>query len=387
MAEKVIYVGSDELVIEELSKSTFFEVEVAPSAFLASKLIDKKGIIYAIIFDDSIKGISAKDFHKQIFSTIYFRSIPFIIFQRKDLDRDQIADALFEKIDDIYTKPVQIEKLETRLKYLKKFRANKLKHNKFANKKQVLKIPFIKRLFDILFASFVLICLSPLFLLIIILLKLESKGPVFYSSKRVGMGYEIFDFYKFRSMYVDADKRLKEFAHLNQYNEESKEESETELNESPEIIENTGNDTILVGDDSVITETEFIEKQRDKKDKAFIKIKNDPRITKVGRFIRKTSIDELPQLVNVIKGDMSIVGNRPIPLYEAEVLTSDKYSERFLAPAGITGLWQVTKRGKSDMSNEERKQLDNTYARTYTFWGDMKLLLRTAKALLQTEDV
>jgi lipopolysaccharide/colanic/teichoic acid biosynthesis glycosyltransferase len=137
----------------------------------------------------------------------------------------------------------------------------------------------------------------------------------------------------------------------------------------------------------MISETIFIEQQRDKKDKAFIKIKNDPRITKVGRFIRKTSIDELPQLVNVLKGDMSIVGNRPIPLYEAEVLTSDNYSERFLAPAGITGLWQVTKRGKSDMSNEERKQLDNTYARTYTFWGDIVLLLKTAKALLQTEDV
>jgi len=145
--------------------------------------------------------------------------------------------------------------------------------------------------------------------------------------------------------------------------------------------------TVLIGDDTQISESEFILQQRDKKEKAFVKFKNDPRITKVGKFIRKTSIDELPQLINVLKGDMSIVGNRPIPLYEAEVLTSDEYSERFLAPSGITGLWQVTKRGKSEMSAEERKQLDNTYARTYTFWGDIWLLIRTVKALMQTEDV
>ena len=222
-----------------------------------------------------------------------------------------------------------------------------------------------------------------MFLVVIILLKLESKGPVFYSSKRVGMGYKIFDFYKFRSMYVDADKRLKELSHLNQYNNEELEKKE--LKEETKEIVSEG--TVLIGDEETISEKDFILKQRNKKEQAFIKIKNDPRITKVGRFIRKTSIDELPQLVNVLKGDMSIVGNRPIPLYEAEVLTSDEYSTRFMAPAGITGLWQVTKRGKADMSNEERKQLDNTYAENYSFWGDIKLLLRTAKALLQTEDV
>jgi lipopolysaccharide/colanic/teichoic acid biosynthesis glycosyltransferase len=201
------------------------------------------------------------------------------------------------------------------------------------------------------------------------------------------MGYKIFGFYKFRSMYVDADKRLKELSHLNQYNNSNNTEN-VKPEEFPSSNDNDINSTIfLISDNSTILEDEFLKKQRIKKEQAFVKIKNDPRITKVGRFIRKTSIDELPQLVNVLKGDMSIVGNRPIPLYEAEVLTSDKYSERFLAPAGITGLWQVTKRGKSDMSNDERKQLDNIYARNYTFWGDIKLLLKTVKALMQTEDV
>ena len=120
---------------------------------------------------------------------------------------------------------------------------------------------------------------------------------------------------------------------------------------------------------------------------------DDPRITKVGKFIRNTSIDELPQLINVLKGDMSIVGNRPLPIYEAEMLTADELSKRFLAPAGITGLWQVELRGKGgNMSEEERKKLDNDYADlfingTYTIWYDLKLILRTIPALLQKSTV
>ena len=107
----------------------------------------------------------------------------------------------------------------------------------------------------------------------------------------------------------------------------------------------------------------------------------------MGRVLRNTSIDELPQLINVLKGDMSIVGNRPLPLYEAEQLTSDAWAERFDAPAGITGLWQVEKRGGGEMSGEERKKLDNKYARTNSFFNDLKLIVRTIPALFQSENV
>ena len=383
MAEKLLYMGSDKAFAKSLSKSNLFEIEVVSSAYLASKIIYKSGLIYAIICDDTIKGITPYDFYKEIFSTIYFRGIPFIIVQSNKLTLDEKRQAIKDKIDDVYSKPVLLENIERRLQFLKKWKTKKLAFKKLSKNKKELTVPFIKRVFDIVFAFFILLILSPLFLIVIMLLKLESKGPVFYSSKRVGMGYKIFDFYKFRSMYVDADKRLKELSHLNQYNNEELEKKESK-EDTKEIV---SEGTVLVGDEETISEKDFILKQRNKKEQAFIKIKNDPRITKVGRFIRKTSIDELPQLVNVLKGDMSIVGNRPIPLYEAEVLTSDEYSTRFMAPAGITGLWQVTKRGKADMSNEERKQLDNTYAENYSFWGDIKLLLRTAKALLQTEDV
>jgi lipopolysaccharide/colanic/teichoic acid biosynthesis glycosyltransferase len=120
---------------------------------------------------------------------------------------------------------------------------------------------------------------------------------------------------------------------------------------------------------------------------AFIKIKDDPRVTKVGKVLRNTSIDELPQLVNVLFGDMSIVGNRPLPLYEAEKLTTDKYALRFMAPAGITGLWQVMKRGKGEMSEEERLLLDNNYAQNHSFLYDIALILKTIPALFQKESV
>jgi len=381
MTEKVIYLGEDKDVIEELRKRFF--VQKYNNPLLASRAIQKAGMTYAIFCDLEMKGVNAFHFFKEIYQTIYFRGIPFIILTNEKVDKELIKRGLSYKIDDIIQKPINIEKIERRLKFLKKFKSKKTAYDEVASNNE-LKIPLWKRVFDIIFASLAILFLSPLFLIVMIALKLESKGPVFYSSKRVGMGYKIFDFYKFRSMYVDADKRLKEVAHLNQYNDGIDDDKKSEILEKEP---NLNTDTVLIADDEVIPEAEFLLKQKDKKEKAFVKIKNDPRITKVGRFIRKTSIDELPQLFNVLKGDMSIVGNRPIPLYEAEVLTSDAYSKRFLAPAGITGLWQVTKRGKSDMSNEERKQLDNTYAETYSFWGDMKLLLKTVTALMQTEDV
>ena len=119
----------------------------------------------------------------------------------------------------------------------------------------------------------------------------------------------------------------------------------------------------------------------------FSKFKEDPRVTKLGKILRNTSIDELPQLFNILKGDMSFVGNRPLPLYEAEKLTNIGYARRFAAPAGLTGLWQVTKRGKSKVSDLERIQLDVLYAKRHSFRTDLIILLRTLKAVWQKENV
>lgn len=255
-------------------------------------------------------------------------------------------EAMKLKIHDFYTYPFPAEDLRERLEFLVKFKLIKPKLTELSAQVDVTyKTPFYKRSFDILVSGAALFVLSPLFLIIAAIIRLESKGPVIYKSKRVGTGYKIFDFYKFRSMRMGADKEISTLSSLNQYTD-------------------TDSDKFT-----------------------FIKIKNDPRITRVGHFIRKTSIDELPQLFNVLKGDMSMVGNRPLPLYEAEMLTSNEWTTRFLGPAGLTGLWQISKRGKEDMSERERKKLDNFYANHYSFWLDMKIILKTFPALLQKEKV
>ena len=275
------------------------------------------------------------------------------------------------------------------------------------SKKHILrfKIPLWKRLFDIIFSGLAIIVLSPVFIITAIAIKLESHGPILFKSKRVGTNYTVFDFLKFRSMYTDAEKRLKEVSKTagNQYAEKGEEEEnhatitaplgdEAEMAmmamgmESDMMIGDE--EVMLVGDDFVVAESDFSKQKEEEINNAFVKIENDPRVTKVGRFIRKYSIDELPQLFNILKGDMSIVGNRPLPLYEAEKLTIDSSIDRFMAPAGLTGLWQVEERGKGGaMSAEERKQLDITYGQTYNFILDMKIIFRTLTAFVQKENV
>jgi len=270
------------------------------------------------------------------------------------------------------------------------------------------KIPLWKRLFDIVVSFIAIIILSPVFIITAIAIRIESNGPVLFKSKRVGTNYTIFNFLKFRSMYVDAEDRLKEVAKEagNQYAEQNKEGEE--IAEKPVITAPLGleaemmmmdmgmesdmmisdDEVMLVGDDFVVAESDFNKEKQEEIENAFVKIENDPRVTKVGKFIRKTSIDELPQLFNILKGDMSIVGNRPLPLYEAEKLTADASIDRFMAPAGLTGLWQVEERGKGGMmSAEERKQLDIIYGQTYNFMLDMKIIFRTLTSMIQKGNV
>ena len=273
------------------------------------------------------------------------------------------------------------------------------------------KIPLWKRLFDIFFSLLAIIILSPVFILTAIAIRLESKGPIIFKSKRVGTNYTVFNFLKFRSMYADAEQRLKEVAKEagNQYAEKEEEEEKEEEKDHQSVITAplgeeaemmmmdmgmesdmmiSDDEVMLVGDDFVVAESDFNKEKEEENNNAFVKIENDPRITKVGKFIRKYSIDELPQLFNILKGDMSIVGNRPLPLYEAEKLTVDSSIDRFMAPAGLTGLWQVEERGKGGMmSAEERKQLDITYGQTYNFALDMKIIFRTLTAFIQKENV
>lgn len=251
------------------------------------------------------------------------------------------------------------------------------------------KLPIWKRIFDILASGTALILLSPFLLLIALAIRLESKGPIIYKSKRVGSNYHVFDFLKFRSMYTDADKHLKNLNKKNQYASDEEVELDVRSLEDISLEElQRSEDVILISDEFSVEEHDYLIKKENEQENAFVKIENDPRVTRLGRFMRKYSIDELPQLINIFKGDMSVVGNRPLPLYEAEQLTQDDYIDRFMGPAGLTGLWQVEKRGDAGkLSADERKQLDIKYAREFSFWLDIKIILRTFTAFIQKENV
>lgn len=315
----------------------------------------------------------------------------FVLLVTDDLPEQDRIYYIKSGVTDTISTTAGVEEFAAFFQFIDKYKHQKDNrvHQNFS-KMGSFKMPISKRVFDVLFSLLALLLLSPLLLLVALAIRIESKGPIFYKSKRVGSNYQVFDFWKFRSMYIDADKRLKEMKEFNQY-VPSAIESETQTIQTDDLdIQNIelSAENFLVDDDFIIPEENFVTKSKQIKDNAFVKFEKDPRITRVGQFIRKFSIDELPQLINILKGDMSIVGNRPLPLYEAELLTQDNSVERFIAPAGLTGLWQVQKRGDSGkLSAEQRKQLDIYYARHFSIWLDLKIFLRTFTAFIQKEDV
>ena len=246
---------------------------------------------------------------------------------------------------------------------------------------KMFRMPLWKRTFDIVASLGAIVVLSPLLIVVAVAVKLDSPGPVIYKSKRVGSNYRVFDFLKFRSMRSDADRRLKELSDLNQYAAEEEPDADAakislDEDEMKKLLDDMESG-MLFADDFAIPEEEHHQIVETEQENAFVKIENDPRITRLGRFLRKYSIDELPQLFNI-----------PLPLYEAERLTSDEYIERFMCPSGLTGLWQVEKRGHAGkLSPEQRKQLDIRYAREMSPWLDLKIILRTFTAFIQKENV
>jgi len=190
-----------------------------------------------------------------------------------------------------------------------------------------------KRLFDILISSLSLIVLAPIFLIIAVLIKFDSTGPVFFVQERVGLNKRRFQIYKFRTMADDAESKQSEIECLNEA------------------------------------------------DGPVFKITNDPRVTRLGKLLRKASIDELPQFLNVLKGDMSLVGPRPLPVRDYKAFNRDSVRRRFSVRPGITCLWQVN--GRSSLSFQEWMELDLHYIDHWSFWLDMKLLVKTIPAVVK----
>ena len=381
-----VYIGRDSKTIELLSRLSIGVFYAAPNCSKAVKVLEKIREKYdAALFFEQVnisKDIADIQYMRKKYPGLY------MVLVIDSLSKEEASEYLKAGINNTIKYETSQEALKDLSTFLKRRKDQKIKALQLkAQNINAFRLPLWKRTFDIFFSGMAILCLSPLLIFTALAIRIESKGPIIYKSKRVGSNYQIFDFLKFRSMYTDADKHLKDFNALNQYQQEDEdiwgEEPEAEVNE--EIDEE---EILLISDDFVISEEDYINKKSKEKSNAFVKLENDPRITKIGRIIRKYSIDELPQLINILKGDMSIVGNRPLPLYEAELLTSDEHIDRFMGPAGLTGLGQVEKRGEAGkLSAEERKQLDITYAKTFSFWLDIKIILKTVTAFIQKENV
>ena len=336
--------------------------------------------------DDVKKDLDAIQKLRKLYSTAY------IILFANSLDKEEKIAYIKVGVNCVITESITKEELLRLLAIAEDFLSKKAicdKKDKEVDRLYSFHLPLWKRAFDIAASLGAILCLSPIFAITAIAIELESKGSIVYKSKRVGSNYKIFDFYKFRSMYPDAYKILAEYKTQNLYHAEVEEiSSSTSAVLQVPLTNNRSAGSLLYSDNFSTTEHDYLKNKSTERANTFFKMENDPRVTRVGRIIRKYSIDELPQLFNILKGDMSVVGNRPLPIYEAEQLTSDNYIERFMAPSGLTGLWQVEKRGNGgSLSPEERKQLDIKYARTFSFSLDMKIIIRTFTAFIQEENV
>lgn len=388
---RLLYIGQNDSTIDTLEATSQVELTVQENGLAAinwiNNNIDEYDRIDAVLCSLNIRGMNAYGLYNHMAFNNLLNKIPFIVIASK-FEFESRDFAYKSGVDDYYAMPLDIAKLKRRVIFLKRFKASheKLKQELALKDFETdpYKTPFLKRTFDIVMSGTALLLLSPVLIGTMLAIRLESKGKVFYASKRVGANFREFDFYKFRSMYPDADKRLKEVEHLNQYKGE---EVGEECPRCAALPTGVYCSPVLKTDEGDNICEYFYLKQKNAK-AAFLKIENDPRITKVGKFIRNTSIDELPQLINILKGDMSVVGNRPLPVGEANAITKSRWSRRFKAAAGLTGLWQVELRGKDgEMSEEERFELDNTYAEKNSFWGDINLIFRTFKIFVQKGSV
>lgn len=346
-ADAFLYIGGEKEIFQELFNNfnTGHSCSDTTEALQLLRQLNFKNAVPQFIFIDLDFSNENLILLKQFLGAELSFSQTHIFYNIRRLSpadkRKVIANKMVDELIDLKT---EMALIAGKVEFLKKMRAE------FSARNQQIRIEtqesdltgkrnLVKRAVDILLSGIALVILMPVFILIALAIKIESRGPVFYNSYRAGRGYKVFKFFKFRTMKVGADRMINSMLHLNKYN--------TSLGP------------------------------------VFFKIQNDPRITKVGSFLRSTGLDELPQLYNVLIGEMSVVGNRPLPLYEASTLTTDVWAERFMAPAGITGLWQIMNRKNAIVSVEERISMDIEYARKNNFLMDFSIMLNTPGVIMK----
>lgn len=307
---RTVFYGTSEIIkskLENMTDDIVLSVTDKPFKFLRN-LSDVDLIIYEItnkLIDTTLINNIREELEKN--------SVVLIIINTQN----KTSDYLHFGAHDIYDIDFDINDLITRVRFLH-MNLSALNIPKREDV-HVFKLPFWKRTFDIIASMLILVLLSPVYFIIALLIKIESRGKALIKYPRVGTGYRIFESIYFRTTQSDSH---------------------------PIGENNPGN--------------------------------NINKTTTIGKILQKTGLDTLPQFLNVLKGDLSIIGNKPLPLSEAELVTTDDLSQRFLAPIGVTGLWKsIDKQTDKHSLKENLKNTENKYAEKITFWIDMKILFRT----------
>jgi lipopolysaccharide/colanic/teichoic acid biosynthesis glycosyltransferase len=346
LADIILYIGENGDAVRRISEAlgVGFSSTVAfrQAESFTPELERRKVKLTAVMIDLPYDAKGLKAFLRFLEMSVY-SSVP-VVYLSSGLtegDKSELAKACL--VDDIIHPTRDIFTIRERIAFIGKVKQSLL------NGKNIVKVDrkssgisdtgILKRIFDIVVSSLSILLLSPILLVIALLIKLDSSGPVFYNSYRTGRGFRVFKYFRFRTMKVGADRMVSPISRHHQ-------------------------PMGVIG-------------------KLFFNPWSDHRFTLVGKLLRRTGLDELPQLFNVLRGDMSIVGNRPLPLDEASSLTTNEHAERFVAPAGITGLWQVKKKNVDARSHEEMIKYDVAYAKGYNFMLDVSIILQSGKLLLR----
>ena len=346
LTELIFYIGENadamKWISEALGVGYSSTVDFRQAESFIPELERRKVALTAIVIDLPYDTNGLRAF-LGFLERLSYRSVPVVYLSTSLTEQDKPALVKACLVDDIFHPTRDIFTIKERIAFITRVKQSLLAGTKRVTVDRrssgITDTGILKRFFDIVASSVLILALSPVFLIIALLIKFDSSGPVFHNSYRTGRGFRVFKYFGFRTMKVGADRMI------------------SPISKHHQPVGNKG--------------------------RLFSWLCSDHRVTRVGKFLRRTGLDELPQLFNVLKGDMSIIGNRPLPLNEASSLTTNEHAERFVAPAGITGLWQVRRKMSDARSQDEMIMYDVAYAKECSLMLDLRIILQTGKLLIR----